>query len=1311
MAEAARAGGAAGERGAGGAAGERGAGESDMQAVFAASGELGQDLLLVDWEATPLGAPNTWPQSLKTVVRMVLTSRFAMWMAWGPDLTFFFNETYRRDTLGSKYPWALAQSARDVWAEIWSDIGPRIESVMGTGVASWDESLLLFLERSGYREETYHTFSYSPLTDDDGQVAGMLCVVSEDTDRVINERRMTTLRDLGGGLTSARTEDDVFAVVERRLGSDLHAIPFSLVYRFEAETFDARLVSAAGADRGHPVAPLLVEEADPTGVWPLGEVSRGRSVVVDLEGDRFPVVPAGAWDEPPQQALVVPLLARTEDRPYGFLVSGLNRYRPFDAGYEGFLSLVASQIAASIANARAYDAERRRAETLAELDRAKTTFFTNVSHEFRTPLTLLLGPAHDALHDADVPLPPEQRTRIELIDRNGQRLLKLVNSLLDFSRLESGRIEPRFEPVDLPLYTLELVSMFGSAADRAGLTLDVDCAPLDEPVYVDREMWAKIVSNLLSNALKFTFTGGIAIRLARTTRDQAASIQLEVRDTGIGIEPADQVHLFERFHRVVGARSRTHEGSGIGLALVAELAKMHGGGVTARSEVGSGSTFTVHIPLGSAHLETHQIVQETTGDLISAEHYTTGFVEEAMRWLEQTEGVGGGDRRAVGSDGAAEPVDRPTVLVVDDNADMRRYISSLLGDDYTVELAPDGAVALEMALSSVPDLVLTDVMMPNLDGYGLLAALRADARTSQVPIVMLSAQAGEEAAVAGLDAGADDYLVKPFTALELTARVRSSIELERARREAGRDRALLAEVELSRERLDQAQHLARVGSWEVDLVSEEVSGSDEFLRMLELDAVALQHTDIDRILARFVHPQDLPGAVAAIAAGSVGDPIAYECRLIRADGAERVVDVRGEAVRDPRGQITRLRGSIQDITDQRSTERALAAAALAQETARHEHRIAEDLQRSLVPAGSVTSDHLQVSTYYQPGEQGTQVGGDWFDVIELGAGRTALVIGDVMGRGLRAAAVMGQLRSAVRAYARLDLPPADVLEYMDGMVRDLDGGQIVTCVFAVYDPADQMLVYTNAGHLPPVVCSPGEPAHRLTEALGPPLGVGSGRLSEERVHLANGATVVLYTDGLVEQYDNDLDSGIDAIAAHLDALQRPVDELTATLVDDLRPNGADDDVAVLVARVPEVSRQWASAAFEIKAEGDAVATVRRRTEETLRSWEVPDATVDDVVLLASELATNAIIHGRPPIQLRLRRTTSDVLLEVIDSANFLPRKLRPTPDDEHGRGLQIVAILAERWGVRATDNGKSIWCITSIRGADPEVVPDRSLAH
>ena len=196
-------------------------GPSDMRAVFAASGQVGRDLLAIDWSANPLGSPATWPQSLKTVVGVLLSSRFSMWMAWGPELTMLVNDTYRRHTLGEKYPWALGRSAREVWAEIWSDIGPLIEEVMTTGVASWADSLLLFLERSGYREETYHTFSYIPLSDDDGQIAGMLCVVSEETDRVIGERRMTTLRELGAELNGARTEAEVFDVAERRLGADL----------------------------------------------------------------------------------------------------------------------------------------------------------------------------------------------------------------------------------------------------------------------------------------------------------------------------------------------------------------------------------------------------------------------------------------------------------------------------------------------------------------------------------------------------------------------------------------------------------------------------------------------------------------------------------------------------------------------------------------------------------------------------------------------------------------------------------------------------------------------------------------------------------------------------------------------------------------------------------------------------------------------------------------------------------------------------------------------------------------------------------
>jgi PAS domain S-box-containing protein len=1271
---------------------------SDMGAVFGKSGELGRDLLKVDWESTPLGSLSSWSQSLKAVVRVMLTSRFSMWMAWGPELTFLSNDTYRQDTLGSKYPWALGRSAREVWAEIWPDIGPRIEAVMTTGVASWEESLLLFLERSGFREETYHTFSYSPLTDDDGQIAGMLCVVSEVTDRVIGERRMGTLQALGSELTSALTEQEVSATVQAQLGANLLTLPFSLIYLFEGDGVDARLTCAAGARPGDPVAPEFLDGLDSIPAWPIAELAQGRTVVVESLGDHFAAVPMGGWEEPAARALVVPLKAPTNERPYGFLVAGLNPFRPLDASYEGFISLVANSIAASIANARAYDAERQRAETLAELDRAKTAFFTNVSHELRTPLTLLLAPAEDSLRDTTSVLAPDQRARIELVHTNGQRLLKLVNTLLDFSRLESGRVVARFEPVDLARYTTQLTGPFRVAVERAGLILEVECEALGEPVFVDLEMWAKIVSNLLSNALKFTFEGGIAVRLSRVSQP-APGVLLEVDDSGIGIEPVDQARLFERFHRVEEVRSRTYEGSGIGLALVAELAEMHGGEVAARSAPGSGSTISVRLPLGSAHLPPDQVFTEHAGDQRSAEEVTAGFVEEALRWLDTaaSSGVGLGDiDSASRTDG-----DQPRVLVVDDNADMRRYISSLLADTYLIDVAPDGAVALEMATVHLPDLVLTDVMMPNLDGYGLLKALRGDPRTAHVPVIMLSARSGEEAAIEGLDAGADDYLVKPFSALELVARVRSNLELERTRREAGRDRQLLAEIRLSQERLDQAQRLAGLGSWEIDLTTGQMSGSGQFLRMLGATMEELADLRPQELLTRFLHPDDRGPFSEALAAGRQGAPVGIECRLIREDGTVALCDLHGEIVHDPTSGASYLRGSVQDITEQRATERALALAELAQETARHEHRIAEDLQRSLVPAPTLGSDHLEIATYYQPGEQGTQVGGDWYDVIKLGAGRTALVIGDVMGRGVRAAAVMGQLRAAVRAYARLDLPPSDVMEFLDGTVRDLDGSQLVTCIYGIYDPAEPTFVYSNAGHLPPLLSGMPGGTRRLTGGLGPPLGVDRARFLEDRVDLAKGATLVLYTDGLVERRDRDLDTGIDAVVAHLEANAGSVTELTSTLVEAMVPDGAGDDIAILAARLPEDSRPWASATYQLPTEQEAVATSRRLVAATLRRWEIPPGVTDDVVLLTSELVTNAIIHGRPPIELRLRRMAADLLLEVIDTATLLPRKQQPTPDDEHGRGLQIVELLADRWGTRATERGKSMWCMTTIKDDQP----------
>jgi anti-sigma regulatory factor (Ser/Thr protein kinase) len=402
----------------------------------------------------------------------------------------------------------------------------------------------------------------------------------------------------------------------------------------------------------------------------------------------------------------------------------------------------------------------------------------------------------------------------------------------------------------------------------------------------------------------------------------------------------------------------------------------------------------------------------------------------------------------------------------------------------------------------------------------------------------------------------------------------------------------------------------------------------------------------------------------------------------------------GEVLRDADGRPVSLRASNQDITEQRDAERALAALAAEREAAERERRIADELQRSLLPERGFDPEHLEVATCYQPGVEGTQVGGDWYDVIELGAGRTALVLGDVMGRGVRAAAIMGQLRAAVRAYARLDLPPADVLEYLDGVVRGLGDDQIATCVYAVYDPRDRTLTYANAGHLPPLLAPPGEPAQRLAGAGGPPLGCGPISLAEEHVELPLGGRLLLYTDGLVERRRRPLDVGIDALAERLAADRAPVSELAERLVAELAP-GSDDDVAVLVACVPDEPRD-AIAALKLAPEPSAVPQARNFLSDTLAGWGMPGGLRADAVLLVSELVTNAIKHGRPPIELRARRTPTHVLLEVDDGATALPRKLRPTPEDEHGRGLQLTAMLADRWGTRPLRDGKSVWCLLEL---------------
>jgi signal transduction histidine kinase len=751
-------------------------------------GALGQLVREFDWTKTPLGAIEQWPQSLKTVVRTLLTSRFAMWMSWGPELTFLYNDDYARMTLGKKHPWALGKPSREVWQEIWDNIGPRIERVLETGEATWDEALLLFLERSGYREETYHTFSYSPLAGDDGTVAGHLCVVTEETDRVIGERRLKTLRSLAAELSKTITEEEVVSCIARCLGENQKDLPFTLLYLFTEDGNEARLACQTGIAEHHEAAPESISLREKNQPWPIAELLTGKdSKIVENLPERFESVPSGSWDRSPWRALLLPITSQGQDKPAGVIVAALNPFRPLDVSYAGFINLVAGQIAASIANARAYSAERKRAEALAEIDRAKTAFFSNVSHEFRTPLTLMLGPLEDLLARSQTHLSPTAKQQLDLVSRNGARLLRLVNTLLDFSRLEAGRVQAVYLATDLARFTSELASVFRSATDKAGLRLIVDCPDLREPVYVDRDMWEKVVLNLISNAFKFTFEGEIAV----TVRRVGDMAELRVRDTGVGI-PAEAIpKLFERFHRVPNMPSRTHEGSGIGLALVHELVKLHGGSVRTESIVGQGSTFVVSIPFGQSHLAAGQLGGSRS--LSSTAVGAKPFVEEALRWLPDS--AAGSDKIFSVHDSvhdellpvpcppASQGAVRPRVIVADDNADMRQYLSRLLSEQYEVETVADGQAALQAAHKNPPDLIVSDVMMPILDGFELLKVLRGEEETRTIPVVLLSARAGEESRVEGIEAGADDYLIKPFSARELLARVSGRLEIARLQRD------------------------------------------------------------------------------------------------------------------------------------------------------------------------------------------------------------------------------------------------------------------------------------------------------------------------------------------------------------------------------------------------------------------------------------------------------------------------------------------------------------------------------------------------
>lgn len=596
--------------------------------LFSGGGEMGQLMRALDWSQTPVGPVSQWPHSLRTAVRIILNSRYAMFVWWGRELVNLYNDPYRA-FLGTKHPHALGKSASEVWNEIWDQIGPRTEAVLLRGESTYDEALLLLMERHGYLEETYFTFSYSPLPDDEGTIGGLFCAVTEETQKVIGERRLAVLREIAAAMAESRTTVQVCQSAARSLVQAQRDLPFSAIYILGHDGKALSRMGEAGVCESHPAAPDLVRLDDGAEcVWPFRKVMEsGEPVFVDSIPANVAELPKGEWEHPPRSVILLPLAQQGQSRPAGVFLAGLNPYRKFDDDFRGFLSLLSNQIASGIANAIAYETERRRAESLAELDRAKTTFFSNVSHEFRTPLTLLLGPVEEAL--ADTNRSSIDMKRLQVVHRNGLRLLKLVNSLLDFSRIEAGRVKASFEPVDISTLTSDLASGFRSLIERAGLTLNVDCPPLSRRVFVDREMWEKIVLNLLSNAFKFTFHGTVAI----SQRLVDEHVVLTVKDTGTGIPKRELANVFERFHRIEGAKGRSFGGTGIGLALVQELVKLHNGSINVESEEGVGTTFTVTVPAGSAQGSLDSAARST--ERRSASTRLDLYVEEASRLRDQ----------------------------------------------------------------------------------------------------------------------------------------------------------------------------------------------------------------------------------------------------------------------------------------------------------------------------------------------------------------------------------------------------------------------------------------------------------------------------------------------------------------------------------------------------------------------------------------------------------------------------------------------------------------------------------------------------
>jgi PAS domain S-box-containing protein len=936
-------------------------------------GEIGKLIRTIDWSQTPLGPVQTWPQSLRTTISICLSSNFPTSIVWGEEMVQIYNDSYR-PICGDAHPGSLGAKFWDTWESARPAVGAIIANAQ-SGIGSYLENLRMFLERKGYIEEAFMTFSFSPISNEQGEIGGLFHPITETTDRMLHARRTGVLRDLGARLNEAKTMDDIYRAASQDIDSFQLDLPYLAFYEWEGEKAVLKI--------SYGISPEQLHEFDSQAMINLGI---GPHLSTALEISHSLVDPSasavGPYLEIPQRVLVLPFSLPGHSESLGFALAAVSSRRALDEAYRSFYENLAQSYNAAISSVHALEQEQQRAEALAEIDRAKTNFFSNISHELRTPLTLMLGPIEDQLLRSEVG--SAERERYDLIYRNGKRLRKLVNSLLDFSRIEAGRLHAKFALGDIVKSSADIASIFRSTLETAGLNLEVQNFEAKDHIYYDAEMWERIMLNLLSNAYKYTIEGSIQLSFEETDH----SISVIVSDSGIGIPEQDLPKLFERFHRVEGARGRTYEGTGIGLSLVKQLMKIQGGDITVKSVEGKGTSFKATLRKGRDHFPSHQITDEKDRYDFSSDALL--FLEEAAGWQRADDGPASAKTLNEAmvpnvSDNATADHSQ-TVLVVDDNADMRNYVAGFLSKYFNILVADNGDQALAVVKAGRVNLVLSDVMMPGLNGFELLQAIRSMSDTKDLPVILLSARAGEEAKLEGLREGANDYLVKPFSSRELIARVTSTLQISTMREETANLRAN------SNERLRSVFAQAAVGMLVLDLDTNILDTNATFASITGYNVEELKKMSVEKLN----QPSDWAIAIEKVqdilAGRSSG--VVLEKQLIRKDGTLCWVQVSLSAVRNSHNEIDSLIGVCEDIRARKESE-IIAKDALneAEKANRTKSMFLANMSHEIrTPLGIIQGyiDLLNSSNILPEEQQG------WINIAKRNAQQLGIIIDDIL---------------------------------------------------------------------------------------------------------------------------------------------------------------------------------------------------------------------------------------------------------------------------------------------------------------------------